>query len=220
MPWARSASTRAGFQLSAVSLAVGGGGAAVRPKGSASSRASAAKTEPSRRRPSLCARPKAQAARPRPSPPTSASATPGQPLCAQSTETSQSAAPYMGQAMMRRSFSIQGPGRGSSRVRPGASARISVGAASPRPSAANTARVAGAGMTKAAPIAAAMKGAVQGLATNTASAPVAKLPKNPPRAAICPPAPIGPPRAKTPDRFSPTASISQAIASTKTGEVN
>ena len=36
-----------------------------------------------------------------------------------------------------------------------------------------------------------MKGAVQGLATNTASAPVAKLPRKPPRAAICPPALIG-----------------------------
>ncbi|MFC7691994.1 hypothetical protein ACFQY5_22865 [Paeniroseomonas aquatica] len=59
------------------------------------------------------------------------------------------------------------------------------------------------------------------MATSTASAPVKKLPAWPPCAARAPPAPASrPPRANTPERFSPTASISQASAATKAGAVN
>ena len=57
-----------------------------------------------------------------------------------------------------------------------------------------------------------MKGAVQGVATRTERAPVPSPPMRPPKE--------GPPTAKTPERFSPTASISQAMPATKTGEVN
>ena len=66
-----------------------------------------------------------------------------------------------------------------------------------------------------------MNGAVQGVATTTASSPVKKLPS-------CPGAPPGPgrccirpvPISNTPDRLSPTANSSQAMAATNTGDWN
>ena len=70
-------------------------------------------------------------------------------------------------------------------------------------------------------MAAPMKGAVQGVATSTASAPVAKLPAWPPREASPCPAPASrPPTWNTPDRFSPTPNSTQAIAATKAGDWN
>ncbi len=90
----------------------------------------------------------------------------------------------------------------------------------PRPIAPNTASVAGGGIASAAPIAAAMKGAVHGVATSTASTPVMNAPRWPLRAASVLPSATGPPIAYTPERLSPTASISHAIAATKPGWVN
>ncbi len=67
-----------------------------------------------------------------------------------------------------------------------------------------------------------MKGAVQGVATSTASSPVAKLPAWPPRAAKPCPAPASrpAPTRNTPIRLRPIASITQAVAATKAGEAN
>ncbi|MFC7610246.1 hypothetical protein [Teichococcus aestuarii] len=58
------------------------------------------------------------------------------------------------------------------------------------------------------------------MATSTASPPVAKLPRCPPRAATPEPSATGPPSWNTPERFSPTASISQPMPATKAGAVN
>ena len=65
-----------------------------------------------------------------------------------------------------------------------------------------------------------MKGAVQGAATTTASTPVKKAPAEPgrrdrgPDPAFCNPAPTW----KTPDRFSPTSSMTRARAATTPGD--
>ena len=79
---------------------------------------------------------------------------------------------------------------------------------------------AGAGMTRAAPRAKAMKGAVQGAATTTASTPVKKAPDPPGRRdrreppSRCSPPPIS----KAPARFSATASIRSASPATTAGD--
>ena len=66
-----------------------------------------------------------------------------------------------------------------------------------------------------------MKGAVQGVATSTASSPVKKLPVCPPRiASPCPVPASRPPTSNTPDRFNPTANSSQLIPATKAGAWN
>ena len=80
----------------------------------------------------------------------------------------------------------------------------------------------GGGAARPDAIATAMNGAVQGVATSTASAPVKKLPQWPSRAARLPPAPAKPPPPirNTPDRFRPTPNSSHAIAATKIGEAN
>src|SRR3546814_6148081 len=54
------------------------------------------------------------------------------------------------------------------------------GSAIPRPSIANTARASGAGSTRAAPSAPAMKGPLHGMAMKAASAPVENAPRKPP----------------------------------------
>ena len=66
-----------------------------------------------------------------------------------------------------------------------------------------------------------MKGAVQGVATSTASKPVKKLPAWPCRLANRPPTlASGVPTWNTPDRFNPTPNSSHAMAATKIGEAN
>ena len=68
-------------------------------------------------------------------------------------------------------------------------------------------------------IAAAMNGAVQGVATSTASSPVKKLPAWPARpVSACRCRPGGPPMSKTPERLRPTASSSQLMPATKAGD--
>ena len=89
--------------------------------------------------------------------------------------------------------------------------------------AANTASVTAGGAARPAAIATPMNGAVQGVATSTASRPVKKLPRWLCRPAIRPLAPFSPrprPTWNTPERFSPTANSSQAMAATKTGDWN
>ena len=77
------------------------------------------------------------------------------------------------------------------------------------------------GAVAAAAMAAPMKGAVQGVATTTASRPVKKLPISPPRRVSPSPTPTQPPPiSKTPDKFNPIANRSQATAATKTGDWN
>jgi len=78
---------------------------------------------------------------------------------------------------------------------------------------ANTSSMTAGGATMAPAIAAPMNGAVQGVATTTASKPVKKLPTWPPFiASDCPVPAIPPPTANTPDRLSPTPNSSQAVS--------
>ena len=71
--------------------------------------------------------------------------------------------------------------------------------------ASRTATVCGAGWLSAKPRAAAMNGAVQGVATTTASTPVKKAPVMPLLDASPWPMPVKPPAiSNTPDRFRPT----------------
>ena len=66
-----------------------------------------------------------------------------------------------------------------------------------------------------------MNGAVQGVATSTASSPVKKLPACPAFPASRPPAPTIPaPISNAPDRFSPTANNTHAMPTTNTGDWN
>ena len=80
----------------------------------------------------------------------------------------------MGTAMTLRKVSIQGPGLGSQAAHPGMQQSKSQGSAMPKPSARKTASASAAGCVTAKPSAAPIKGAVQGLATMTASMPVRK----------------------------------------------
>ena len=118
--------------------------------------------------------------------------------------------PYIGKASSPFSRSIHGPGRGRRASSRGVRLTSTNGRASPSPSIRNTTSAIGHGIRSAAPSAKAMKGAVQGAATTTASMPVKKAPAAPgsrasgPEPAACRPAPMW----KTPERFSATASIS------------
>ncbi len=77
------------------------------------------------------------------------------------------------------------------------------------------------GAASPAAMATPMNGAVQGVATTTASRPVKKLPVWPGRAARPWPVCIRPvPISNTPDRLRPTANSSQVIAATNTGDWN
>ncbi len=71
----------------------------------------------------------------------------------------------------------------------------------------------------AKPSAAAMKGAVQGAATATASTPVKNAPKGPERCASLSPTVIDP-TSNTPDKFKPTAKINKAKPATAMGCCN
>ena len=85
----------------------------------------------------------------------------------------------MGRAMMRRSDTIQTPGRGSSFVQTGMTVRTSQGSAIPKPRARKIAADSQVSCVSAYPSAAPMKGAVQGEAITTARTPVQKLPCGP-----------------------------------------
>ncbi len=98
------------------------------------------------------------------------------PAWIENTQASQAAAPYIGKASTRRRPSIQPPGLGRRRNRLGTKLRTAKGAPRPRPRAAKTSRATAGLWVTAQPIAPAMKGAVHGAATTTASRPVKKAP--------------------------------------------
>ena len=79
-----------------------------------------------------------------------------------------------GSAIALRNQPIHAPGRGSIARSGDTKAMARNGSAMPRPSAANSASAAPMGSSSAAPIAPAMNGPVQGVATKAASSPVAK----------------------------------------------
>ena len=85
------------------------------------------------------------------------------------------------------------PRPGRNRARPGTALSARYGEARPSPMTRNTSTVTGGGAARPAAIATAMNGAVQGVATSTASAPVKKLPQCPSRPARPPPMPATPP---------------------------
>ena len=131
--------------------------------------------------PRRCACPADHAAKPSSTAPAAPASTPAGPACSDTTHSSQTAAPYIGNASAPRSTSIHAPGRGSNRATPGTTESTRYGAANPSPSAPKTNIATTAGAARAAAIAAPMNGAVQGVATSTASSPVKKLPAMPPR---------------------------------------
>src|SRR5713226_6139132 len=88
-----------------------------------------------------------------------------------STQISQATVPYSGKASSCLNQVIQAPGRGNRLANPGTAVASTIGAASPMPSATNTASASGAGATSAKPSAAPMNGAVQGVATIVARMP-------------------------------------------------
>src|SRR6185369_9661032 len=133
-----------------------------------------------------------------------------------STQTSQAAAPYIGKARNCFSFSIQGPGLGMKDKVFGQTPRIRKGSAKPMPSPRKISIAEVTLCVSAKPNAAAMKGAVQGAATATASTPVKKAPNGPERCARLSPTVIEP-TSNTPDKFKPTAKISKAKPATAIG---
>jgi hypothetical protein len=96
------------------------------------------------------------------------------PTCTPSTHTSHTTVANIGKAISDLKCCIQAPGRGSARVNAGQTLAARKGSAMPTPSAANTASACMGGMVRAAPSETPMNGAVQGLATATASTPVRK----------------------------------------------
>jgi hypothetical protein len=104
--------------------------------------------------------------------------------------------------------SIHAPGRGKRDASPGTKPISRNGSASPSPSARNTSSASSGCAVKAKASADPMNGAVQGLATTTASTPVKKSPAGPLLLASPCPAPAQPlPMENTPDRLRPTAAI-------------
>src|SRR5258707_15482086 len=98
------------------------------------------------------------------------------------------------------------PGLGRNRCMPGTAVASREGKARPNPSASKTATDRYQGCVTANPMAEAMKGAVQGVATTVASAPVKKEPANPggDRKSLPTPASWNP-NENAPERLSPTA---------------
>ena len=109
------------------------------------------------------------------------------PLCLPATHNSQTAVRYSGKAMTCLSVSIQAPGLGSQLLAAALLLMATIGAAIPTPSAAKIISALTGGWVRAKPSALPIKGAVQGLATTTASTPVKKLPRVP--GALARPAP-------------------------------
>ena len=217
-PSARNAARRAGVKAWEFAATTG-----VVP-GSATSRATAASapqpaTMKPNRPPRCCACPHAHAENASSTAPAAAPSTPDAPACRLMTHNSHAAAAYIGNASAPRSTSIQAPGRGSSRATPGTSAKARNGAANPSPNAPNTSSATGAGAASATANAAPINGAVQGVATSTASSPVAYEPSTPPRDASPCPAPAPANRtSNTPDRFRPTISSTHASTVTNSGD--
>ncbi len=139
-------------------------------------------------------------------------------VCSPYTHSSQTTVRYSGNASSWRKPSSHGPGRGNARATAGTSPSSSIGAARPRPSAANTASAAAAGCASAQPSAVPMKGAVHGLATMTASAPVKNEARAPWPSVRRWPAPVNrPPSSQTPENDSAIANNSSATPATKRG---
>ena len=131
---------------------------------------------------------------------------PSTPACRPSTHASASAVRNIGTDNMARNRFIHGPGLGSRLRNAGTKPITRNGSASPKPSPANTASACAVGSTSAAPSAPAMNGPVHGVATNAASAPVAKLPSAPPlRMVSSPRLPVETLISKTPARLSAIA---------------
>src|SRR3569833_236240 len=142
--------------------------------------------------------------------------TPVGPASCARTQTSQAAPPYMGKARNCLKVSIQGPGLGMKARARGHRPRSKNGRAKPTPSAMKISNAKGADNVRAKPSAAAMKGAVQGAATATASTPVKKAPTAPLRDANPPPA-VMEPTSNRPERLRPTAKTSSAKPATAGG---
>ena len=123
-----------------------------------------------------CKCPTPQAAKPTPSAASSSRPTASTPDWRPSTHTSHTAVANSGKASAWRSVTIHAPGRGRRASRPGSSASSRYGAAMPSPSAVKIASASAAGRASAKPSAAPMNGAVQGVATSTASTPVRNEP--------------------------------------------
>ena len=146
-------------------------------------------------------------------------ATPLAPASCASTQVSHAAAPYMGKARNCFSRSIQVPGLGMKDKARGKSARIRNGRAKPKPSDRKISNADTVLCVRAKPSAAAMKGAVQGAATATASTPVKNAPTAPERDARLSPT-VTEPNSNTPERFKPTAKISSEKPATAIGSCN
>ena len=149
----------------------------------------------------------------------SRTATPLAPASCASTQASHAAAPYIGKARNCFSRSIQGPGRGRNDKACGQTPKIMKGSAKPRPSARKIKSADTTLWVRAKPSAAAMKGAVQGAATATASTPVKKAPVTPAARARLSPT-VTEPNSNTPDKLRPTAKISSAKPATAMGSCN
>jgi hypothetical protein len=107
------------------------------------------------------------------------------------------------------------------RCNPGAKCNAVSGKAKPSASATKIKSVVAADWVSTAPMAPAIKGAVQGVAATTASAPVKKAPASPPRSAafalvFCNPPPIS----NTPSRLRPIAKNRSAKAAVTSGDCN
>ena len=140
--------------------------------------------------------------------PASAPSTAASPACNDNTQTSQAAVANIGKARNCLKRTIHGPGFGIRRSSAGAMLSRRNGRASPRPSASITAIATAAVWPSAKPTAAPMKGAVQGVATMTASTPVKKEPPRPDRPASAPPIPAKrPPISNRPAKFSPISTM-------------
>ena len=136
-----------------------------------------------------------------------------------SSQPSANAVSAIGSAIHLRKVSIHAPGLGSQRRSVGMNPMARKGSASPMPSPANSSSAAGTGSSRAAPNAAAMKGPVQGVATNAASAPVQKLPLAPPdRVKRSPTARPG--TVNMPSRLATIPTVSRNSATTTAGSCN
>ena len=125
----------------------------------------------------------------------------------------------MGTAIHCRNRTIHAPGLGMRLRNAGMNAIAKKGKARPKPSPANIRIAKPVGNNKAAPIAAAMKGPVQGVATTAASTPVQNEPAIPPLRVSFSPAPM-PPISKRPARLAVTDSIKNASNRTTAGSCN
>ena len=109
--------------------------------------------------------------------PTVSHASPISLVCRQNTQPSHATVPNIGTASTRFIVSIQAPGRGIRCISAGTNGNTTYGSASPAPMAVNTRKLSAAGRSTANASAAPMSGAVHGVATTTASTPLASDPQ-------------------------------------------